>query len=90
MQHFSLIRNVWINGKVLGSWVYFYSELDVFSIWGAIVSPRHTRLCHNILKITKGFGEFHCGSVVTNLTTIHVDAGLVPGLTQWVKDPALR
>ena len=30
-----------------------------------------------------------CGSVVTNPTSIHEDTGLRPGLTQWVKDPAL-
>ena len=34
-------------------------------------------------------GSSHCGSVVMNPTSIHEDAGSVPGLTRWVGDQAL-
>ena len=37
----------------------------------------------------KMFQSSHCGSAETNLTSIHEDVGLNPGLNQWVRDLAL-
>ena len=37
-------------------------------------------------KQKKLFWDFCCGAVEMNLTSIHQDVGLIPGLTQQVKD----
>ena len=47
-----------------------------------------TRILGQVIKILESL-KYPCGSGVTNLISIHENAGSVPGLAQWVKDPAL-
>ena len=43
--------------------------------------------CHNIKRLLSGVPIVT--QPVTNLTSIHVDADLIPGHTQWPKDTML-
>ena len=41
-----------------------------------------------ITGLRKYFRSSLCGSVLTNLTSVHENVGLIPGLAQWVNNLA--
>ena len=59
--------------------IYIYIYLNHFA-----VHLKLTQYCKSII-----FWSSHCGRAVMNLTSVHEDAGSIPGLAQGVKDLAL-
>ena len=49
----------------------------------------HSNSIYNLLSKISTFGSSHCGTAEMSLTSIHEDAGPIPGPAQRVSDPAL-
>ena len=74
-----------LNGKIL-----LYRQKNQF--YFLYTSNKHPENKENKFiynRIKKYLRSSHCGSAVTNPTSIHEDEGSIPGLIQWVKDPTL-
>ena len=60
---------------------------SVFYIYIYIIYNICTYIVHTYIKVHRGSSRY--GSGETDPTSIQEDSGSIPGLAQWVNDPAL-
>ena len=75
--------SVWCSNKrhyFLGRWSFYPKDLFYCSLLATVEG-------HHLKYFEKGSSR--CGAVETNPARNHEVLGLIPGLDQWVKDPAL-
>ena len=88
------------NGNFTSSipmWIYFipFSCLIIVAMTSNPMLNRSGESEHPCLvpdfsrKIFQVFRSSHCGTAEMNPASVHEDDGLIPGLTQWVRDLAL-
>ena len=71
------------------SFIHLFFAIFVLCFIPSFIPPTNTLLVRSVGKAMQikmaERGSSHLGSVVTNLTSIREDVGLIPDLNQWVK-----